>query len=163
MATLYELTGNYQKLLEFAAGSDPDTFDDALKALEDIEDEIENKADGYGKVLCSIAADIATIQAEITRLTNRKTALENSAKKIRDRLKDAMEATGMRRIKTATFSFWIQKNPPVVQIKDEKKIPEQFWKEQNPVLDNTELKKYLKENGNQEYAELVQATSLRIK
>ena len=161
--TLYELTGNYQKLLEFAAGSDPDTFDDALKALEDIEGEIENKADGYGKVLCSIAADIATIQAEITRLTNRKTAMENSVKKIRDRLQAAMEATGKRRIKTATFSFWIQKNPPVVQVTDEKKIPKEFWKQPAPVLDKTELKKYLNQNGNQEYAELEQATSLRIK
>ena len=160
MATLYELTGQYLKLLNMAAEADPEVFADTL---EGIEGEIEDKADGYGKVIQELSGDIAKVQAEIDRLTDRKKTMVNNLAKIKDSFQASMEATGKRRIKTDIFSFWIQKNPPVVLVKDEKKIPEQFWKKQNPTLDNTELKKYLKENGNQEYAELVQATSLRIK
>lgn len=160
MATLYELTRKYLELLNMAAEADPEVFADTL---EGIEGEIEDKADGYGKVIRELSGDIAKVQAEIDRLTDRKKTMVNNLAKIKDSLQASMEATGMRRIKTDMFSFWIQKNPPVVQVTDEKKIPKQFWKQPAPVLDNAELKKYLKENGNQEYAELVQATSLRIK
>ncbi len=160
MATLYELTGQYLKLLNMAAEADPEVFADTL---EGVEGEIEDKADGYGKVIQELSGDIAKVQAEIDRLTDRKKTMVNNLAKLKDSLQAAMEATGKRRIKTDMFSFWIQKNPPVVQIKDEKNIPSSFFEPQDPVLNKTELKKFLKENGNQEYAELVQATSLRIK
>ena len=160
MATLYDLTGKYLELLKFASGTDPEIFADTLEAIDG---EIEEKADGYGKVIRELSGDIAKVQAEIDRLTDRKKAMVNNLAKIKDSLQAAMEVTGKRRIKTDIFSFWIQKNPPVVQVTDEKKIPKEFWKQPAPVLDKTELKKYLNQNGNQEYAELVQATSLRIK
>ena len=160
MATLYELTGQYLELLNMAAEADPEVFADTL---ESIEGEIEDKADGYGKVIRELSGDIAKVQAEIDRLTDRKRTMVNNLAKLKDSLQAAMEATGKRRIKTDMFSFWIQKNPPIVQVTDEKKIPKEFWKQPAPVLDKTELKKYLNQNGNQEYAELVQVTSLRIK
>lgn len=158
--TLHKLTEQYLELLDMAAEADPEVFADTL---EGIEGEIEEKADGYGKVIRELSGDIAKVQAEIDRLTDRKKTMVNNLGRLKDSLQAAMEATGKCRIKTDMFSFWIQKNPPVVQVVDEKKIPEQFWKQPAPVLDKTELKKYLNQNGNQEYAELVQATSLRIK
>ena len=160
MATLYELTGQYLKLLNMAAEADPEVFADTI---EGVEGEIEDKADGYGKVIRELSGDIVKVQAEIDRLTDRKRTMVNNLAKLKDSLQASMEATGKRRIKTDMFSFWIQKNPPVVQVTDEKKIPKEFWKQPAPVLDKTELKKYLNQNGNQEYAELVQETSLRIK
>lgn len=160
MATLYELTGQYLELLDMAADADPQTFADTL---EGIEGEIEDKADGYAKVIQSLNGDVMAIQAEIIRLSGRKATLEANISRMKEHLQKAMELTGRRQIKTLEFSMWIQKNPPVVQVIDEKQVPKQFWKQPAPVLDKTELKKYLKENGRQEYAELVQNTSLRIK
>ena len=74
-----------------------------------------------------------------------------------------MTATKKTKFKTQLFSFGIQKNPPSVQIKNEAEIPSRFYMFPEPVLDKTALKNYLKQNGAQEYAELVQTESLRIR
>lgn len=158
--TLYELTEQYQQLVDMAADAEPEVLADTL---EGIEGEIEDKADNYAKVIRSIAGDIESVQAEIDRLSTRKMAMENTVKRIKDNLQAAMIATGKRKFKTSTFSFGIQKNPASVQVKDIVNIPSQFWKPQDPVLDKVALKNYLKENGAQDYAELVQTESLRIR
>ena len=58
--TLYELTDDYMKLLEFAEDpeADPQAIADTMDALEG---EIEVKAEGYAKVMKQIEADAAGI------------------------------------------------------------------------------------------------------
>ena len=71
--TLYELTEQYQQLVDMAADAEPEVLADTL---EGIEGEIEDKADNYAKVIRSIAGDIESVQAEIDRLSRRKRAME---------------------------------------------------------------------------------------
>ena len=159
---LYELTGQYLELLEMAETEDIDP--QILKdTLEGVEGEIENKADNYAKVLRTIGGEITSIQAEIDRLAARKSAMENNVKKIKASLQEAMNATGKRKFSTDIFSFYIQKNPASVSVKDANKIPKKFFKKPEPVLDKMALKEFLAENGPQKYAELVQTESLRIR
>ena len=70
--------------------------------------------------------------------------------------------TGKRKFKTDLFSFGIQKNPPTVVVDQKDKIPEEYWKAQEPKLDKTALKKWLKDNA-EEYAHLEQSEGLRIR
>lgn len=158
--TLYELTGRYLELLDMAEDVDADTLADTL---EGIEGEIEDKADNYAKVIRNIEGDIQKVKSEIERLTAKKQTMENNVRRIKESLQASMVATGKTKFKTQLFSFGIQKNPASVQLKEGVEVPVQFYKQPEPVLDKTALKNYLKENGAQDYAELVQTESLRIK
>ena len=160
MSSLYELTGQYLALMEIAEEADPDVLRDTL---EGINGEFEDKADNCAKVIRNLEGNVEAIKAEIERLEKKKKGWENSIQSIKKDLERSMIITGKRKFKTLLFSFGIQKNTPSVNVKDASKVPAQFWKKQDPKLDRTSLKEFLKENGNTEYAELVQGESLRIR
>jgi len=109
MATLYDLTSEYQELLEMIQSGeyDPETLADTLEGLDG---EVEIKADGYAKVIKEIEGNIAIIKAEIDRLSTKKSALDNSIKSMKQSLELAMKATGKVKFKTELFSFNIAKN-----------------------------------------------------
>ena len=158
--TLYELTGQYLELLDMAEDADPEVFADTL---EGIDGEIEDKADNYAKVIRTLEGDVQSVESEIDRLTAKKRFMESNIKKIKESLQASMIATGKTKFKTQLFSFGIQKNPTSVQIKQGAKVPARFYRQPEPVLDKMALKDFLKQNGAQEYAELVQTESLRIR
>lgn len=161
MATLYELTGQFLALLEMAEEEGDATI--IMDTLEAIDGEIEDKADGYAKVLKELDGKAAMIDEEIKRLQEKKKTLGNNAKYIKSNLERSMIATGKKKFKTLLFSFGIQKNPASVKVINTDAIPAQFWKQQDPVLDKKGLIEYLKEHGNTDYAELTQSESLRIR
>lgn len=158
--TLYELTGQYLELLDMAQDADSEAFADTLEAIDG---EIEEKADNYAKVIRTIEGDVQSVKTEIERLTVKKQTMENNVRRIKESLQTSMIATGKTKFKTQLFSFGIQKNPASVQLKEGAEVPAQFYRQPEPVLDKTALKNYLKENGAQDYAELVQTESLRIR
>ena len=96
MATLYELTAQFQNLLEMA--SDPevdwDIFEDTLEALEG---DIETKADGYAKVIEQLDSEKAAIDYEIKRLTAQKVVRQNSI----DRMKTVADWARQHKILNA--------------------------------------------------------------
>ena len=160
MSTLYELTGQYLALMEIAEEADPDILRDTLEALDG---EIEEKADNYAKVIKNLEGQADVLDKEIERLQGKKKGISNSIKSIKGNLERCMINTGKRKFKTTLFSFGIQKNPPTVSVVNEAAIPENFWKQQDPVLDKKALTAFLKENGPTEYAQLTQGESLRIR
>ncbi len=165
MSTLYELTDDYLNLLEMA--EDPDTDPEAFAdTLEGIEGAIEDKADGYAKVIRTLEGDAAACDAESKRLRNKKQAIENNIKRMKQALQYAMEATGKTKFKTPLFSFGIQKNPAAV-VMDEgyiENIPERFLIPQDPVIDKKAIKEALKAGEDLEgIAHLEQTESLRIR
>ena len=95
--------------------------------------------------------------------SERKKAIEANIDRMKASLENAMRATGKTKFKTQLFSFNIQKNPPSTQILDEEKIPGEFWVMQEPTINKTAIKDYLKANGDQEWAKLVSTEGLRIK
>lgn len=160
MSTLYELTGQYLALMDIAEEADPDALRDTL---EGISGEIEDKADNYAKVIKNLEGQVSALDVEIKRLQDKKKGKENSIKSIKSSLERSMIVTGKRKFKTLLFSFGIQKNPPSVSVTDEASVPEQFWKQQEPVLDKKGLIDFIKSNGPVDYAELTQGESLRIR
>ena len=102
------------------------------------------------------------IETEINRLKAKKDAISNNAKSAKKYLESVMIATGKKKFKTDLFGFSIQKNPPSLVIDQEENIPDEYWVAQKPKLDNTALKKWLKEN-KADFAHLEQTESLRIR
>lgn len=117
MSTLYELTEQWAAVLSLAEeGADAEAIENALA---DIGGEIEDKADGYAKVIKELEGQAEVAKAEKERLYARETAFKNSARNMKLRLEEAMVRCGKPKIKTDLFSFNIQKNAPSVRIEDE--------------------------------------------
>lgn len=163
MATLFDLTGKWLELYDMA--DDPDMDADMwFDTIEGLEGEIEDKADGYAKVITQLNADATAIKAEEDRLYRRRTTIENRIKNMKSRLQGMMEITGKKKIKTELFSFGIQKNPASVVIDDEKMIPGEFLIPQAPKIDKTAIKDALKAGVDMAgIAHLEQTQSLRIR
>lgn len=159
MATLYELTGQFQQLLQMIEDGEYE-YQTLAGTFESIEGEIEYKADGYAKVIKEIEGNVATIKNEIDRLSNKKSVLENSIKTLKQTLEKAMIDTEKTKFKTELFSFGIQKNPARLVIDGQ--VPEEYLIPQEPKVDNSKIKDLLKAQ-ELDFAHLEQSESLRIR
>lgn len=161
--TLYELTDQWQRLMEMAEDPDInwDFFEDTLEALTG---DIHDKADGYAKVIQNIKADISAIDAEIKRLQSRKQTASNAVERMVTALQTGMELTGETNFKTELFSFRIQNNPPTVVLDDLENIPEKYLVPQEPKINRTMIRDDIKAGVDLTgIAHLEQGQSLRIK
>lgn len=160
--TLYELTDDYRNLLEMA--QNPDIDGQAIKdTLEAIQGDIEEKADGYAKVIKELSADTEKISAEIKRLTDRKNTIQNNIAYMKQSLTSAMTVTGNTKFRTDLFSFNIQKNPPALVVDDEKAIPQEYIIPQEPKVDKKAIIDFLKNGNKVPYAHIEQSEGVRIR
>ena len=160
--TLYELTEEFRQLLDMA--EEGELEEQALKdTLEAVGAEIEDKADGYARVIKQLEAEAAGFKTEIDRLTSRKRTAEENASRLKKTLEEAMKATGKTKFKTKFFSFGIQKNRPSAVIVDEQSVPEKFRIQQPDKIDKKGIEEYLKNAGDQCWAFMQQTESLRIR
>lgn len=162
---LYELTEQYLVLQEMAYDPEVDeqVFQDTMEGLWG---EIEDKADGYAKIILGLKADIEALRAEEMRLAARRKGLETRSSQLKDNLEANMREMGKMKFKTALFSFNIQKNgglqPLVIDglIED---IPGRFLIPQPPVPNNEAIRSLLAEK-QVEWAHLEpRGESLRIR
>ena len=162
MAKLYELTENYSNLLELLDNSDVPQ-DVIQKSLDSVAEDIEVKAENIAKLIKSIESDVNGLKAEEKRLADRRKTLENRVESLKGYLFTNMRATKHEKIKGSIFTLAIAKNPPSVNIKDLKGIPQTYFLPQEPVLDKKTLLNDLKEGKTIEGAELKQSESIRIR
>ena len=160
MSSLYELTGEMLSLMDMV--SDPDVDEQTLAdTMESLHYEIEEKADGYAKIIQSLKAQVEGLKGEIERLQNRKRTIENNIDRLKLNLEGSMRAIGKLKFKTDLFSFGIQKNPMTVEITGD--VPKKFLIEQEPKVDKKALIDFVKANGDTSYAKKVQTEGLRIR
>lgn len=160
--TLYEITGQFVELLTWA--EDPDVDEQAFQdTLESLTAEIEEKADGYAKIIRQLQGEVEAIKAEVDRLTNRKTAIENHITFMKKNLEQSMIATGKEKFKTELFSFNIQNNPSSVVLDvDEDMVPDQYSVISKKV-DKKGILQAIKNGEEIKFAHLEQSRSLRIR
>lgn len=162
--TLFELVGDFLRLYEMA--DDPDTDPQAFAdTLEGIEGAIEDIADGCACVIVKLDGEKAAIEAQEKRLYNRRKAIENNIKRIKENLQNAMEATGKTKFKTTMFNFGIQNNPiSVVLDTDIYSLPDKFIKYAEPEVNKTAIRDAIKNGEDMSgIAHLVQTRGLRIR
>ena len=100
MATLYELSNDYLKVLSLAEELDDGTLKDTL---DSISDSIDLKVENTAKVVKELESNISIVEKEIKRLQSRKTTLSNNVKNLKGYLQDEMEKVGKTKIKTIQF------------------------------------------------------------
>lgn len=144
--TLYELSDEYKRLLELASEIDEDQQQTFLDTLESLDGDLDDKADSYAKVIRNLEADLEDVKAEIDRLSKIKSVVNNNITSMKKRLQTAMIEAGRPKIKTALFSFNIQKNPAKVAMDetDIGKIPLEYLTVQMPTINKTAIRDALK-------------------
>lgn len=142
MATLYELTGKYQQLLQIADDVDPRVFKDTL---ESIKDSIDVKAINYAKVDRQLGADITEFKNEINRMTQRLNSMINNRKRLRENLLYNMQSVGKTKIKDKLFTINVQKNKKSLDY-DTNRIPKELLiKKETYTPDKDKIKQMLDE------------------
>lgn len=159
MSSLYSLTGDYLQLQEMIE----DGHEGLEDTLESIEDAIEDKLEKTTMIIRNLETEIAGYKAEEERLAKRRKTAENTVKRLKQGMEDAMLASGRKKVKTKLFSFNIQKNAPSVAVLDDALIPKQFYVPVDPRLDKKGIMERLKAGENVPGVELKQSESLRIK
>lgn len=143
MATLYELSQEYQDLLDaLENATDDETIIEDTIASTGINERIEDKFEGYGQVISQVKADTTAVDVEIKRLTEKKRTYQNNLKRLKTALLNSMASTNTTKVKTPLFSFSIR-NTRSVEITNAGDLPENVLKPQEPKPDKTAIKKMI--------------------
>lgn len=169
--SLYELTGSFLRLFNMLYDEDVND-EEIVEACECLELAIEDKADGYAKIIKSMSNNVAGIDEEIKRLKVRRDVLQKRQQVLRDNLEGAMRAMGKTKFKTDLFSYGIRKNPPSVRINNEEAFIEQCQRDGHdhlltyrmPSVNKAAVKEAIMKDGEiLDGAEIIQTERLDIK
>lgn len=107
--TLYSLDIEFMELLELAEDEDLDfqVLEDTLEAMAG---EWENKLDAYGIVRNELSMDVAKIDMEVKRLTEKKKRINGNITRINEAIMDSMRLHNTRKVEGEHFTWQIQKN-----------------------------------------------------
>lgn len=153
MSTLYEITGDYLRLLEMLEEEeniDPQAFADTL---DGIDGEFEIKADNYARIIKELRAESEKYAEEIGRMQKRMETLANNENRLKQHLYESMKATGKTKFKTDLFSFGIQKNGGLqpIEILPDVEIPDKYLHKEP---DNMKIREALKNGAELPFAML---------
>lgn len=163
MFKLYELTEMYRNIQELINDDEVET-EILESALNQIEGDINSKAENIAKLVRTIDGDINTLKEEEKRLATRRRALENKQKSIKNYLEIQLKTMEIDKVKTPLFTIALQKNPPSVNIVDENLIPDDFIKTETITsISKKDILDALKEGEEIPGTELKQTRSLRIR
>lgn len=164
MSTLYELTTQYQALLDLGDSDDPEDQEAFLTTLEGLDYELDLKADDYAAVIMMLTGKADMISKEIERLQHIQQAIKHNTDRMKQTLQWAMEQTGRTEIKTDLHSFKIQKNGGKLPLLvNEPEVPDSY-KKVILEIDREKIRQALEDGEEFDWAKLGERGShLRIK
>lgn len=127
MSNIYELTSNYEHLLNMLYDEDVDE-QAILDTLESIEGDIEDKADGYAKIIKELEMQSNARKIEAKRLMESARVLDNRIKMLKSNLFNCMKFTGKTKFTTNLFSFNIAKNGGKQPLTIDGDVPKEYTK-----------------------------------
>lgn len=126
MASLYELTGEFQTLYELATTEDDQQA--FLDTLEGLKGELEVKADGYVRVINQLMMEANECDKVVDVFEAKKNARLNNIKRMKDALMCAMDAAGIESLKAGDYTLKIAKNGGLQPLKIDGDVPDNFTK-----------------------------------
>lgn len=170
MGTLYDISERYMNLLELAESEDENVQVMLEEALEQLDDELEKKAEGYAQVIAQLEHEERGYKELEEKYKEKKVRVQKNAQRIKENLQEQMERLGKEKIKTKEFDISLRNYKGSVEIKDQESIPEEFWtqpKVTEAKPDKNAMYKYLKrmqDNGEKvEWATIKENKGLDIK
>lgn len=165
MSTIFELTEKQLMLAELL--SDPDIDEQTLKdTMEAVGGEVEEKFNGYKRVIDEKTAGIDARKALIKALTEKNRTEENNINRMKKNIEGYLIETDTKKVKTPFVTMAMQKNPPKVVIDKPEDVPEDLKVYAEPTVDKKALKELLLNPDTAQfidYAHLEVTESLRIR
>lgn len=163
---LYEITGALIRLQELL--EDPEVDQQLVEdCINDTEEELEVKADGYCRIIKNLEGHIAAIDNELDRLTKIKKSCKSGIDRLKGNLYESMTALNKREIPNDLFTIKIQKNggkaPVVLDIESKDDLPDELVRiKKEP--DMEAIRDLIEKEGSCKFAHLGErGESLRIK
>lgn len=129
---LYELSDAMRQVQEAAeSGADDDSV---AQALEQLQGEFKEKAQGVAYVIRNLGATYNAIDDEIKRLQARKSSLFSRIDRLKQYLIENMRSEGMTSIDDGILRATVSKPRPVAVIEDDFMIPDSYMKIKTDVL-----------------------------
>lgn len=131
MAALYELTGQYRRLMDATVDWDTGEVDeervpDFESILAQLDGELDDKLDGCAKALKMMDSDINALKVEEARLAKRRKSIEANKKHLKGYIRGCLEFAGLTKRKTRLFTIYMSKPQKRLDIPDESKVPPAF-------------------------------------
>ena len=126
--SMYELSNDYNGLMEYADSIDPEDEQVFLDTLESVLGAIDLKMDDYAVVMSHMKEREDLIDNEMKRLKARKDAIKNNRTRMNERLYEVMITTGRRKVTTDLHTFSIRKNGGKLPLVITGDVPDNFQK-----------------------------------
>lgn len=122
---LYEIADEYRS---FLANADSEEFnEDILKSkLAEITGKFNDKAENIGIMALELQADSKALDDEITRLSNRKRAIDNKVSWLKGYLLQEMLNSAIDKVPGKIVTLSLRNAPPSVNILDKNAVPENY-------------------------------------
>lgn len=159
--SLFTLTENYIKFFTEFENSDEIT-EEMQEMADNLNVEIEEKCENYANMIKGLEADIDTYKHQEKVFNEKRKAIENKVKWLKQNLQASMEQTGRKKVKTKLFTVSLQKNAPSLEITNENNIDDNYYIIERK-LNKRELLNDIKEGLIVDGVELKQTESLRIR
>lgn len=133
--TLYELTGEYQDLLEQLEFAETD--DDVaaiMTTMEQVDDDLKAKAEAYAKIMQNLRAEVQALRDEEARLAKRRRRREGIINSLGERMRDALTTLGVRKLETGIGTWSLRKSPPSCKVLNPALVPEQYHVKQEDTI-----------------------------
>jgi hypothetical protein len=128
----------------------------------------EHKANSYTKLILKLESDVESAAAEIKRIQDLKKTKENTVKRLKTTLRDALQIfgrpdskTGVMKYETPLFKLSIRTSN-AVEVNDEQELPDEFWAIKKEVS-KTLISNAIKEGREVPGATMVENKNLQIK
>jgi len=163
--TLYQLAAEHRASLEKLADLDlpPEAVADTLESLGG---ELQVKAQNVVAFMRNLESTSVAIKEAEGQMAARRKAIENRVASLKRYVLDAMQANDIQRIDCALFAITIAKNPPAVDVYDERQIPADYFTDPPPPapqLDKKLIAQVLKDGHEVPGARLAQGVRLNIR
>lgn len=159
-STLYNITEDVELFMQLME-EEPDN-EVIRDTLEGLNGELEIKAESYCKVIKEFEGKAAMLDAELTRLTTRKSTYVKNVDRLKRALLNAMQTTNNAKIKGELFTLSLRNNAPSLDEVPEK-LPRKYMIKQNPTVDRKLLLSDMKLGVKIKGVTLKQTQSLMIK
>ena len=165
MATLYELTSDYQKLLiEYEYSETEAERLDVMERIDALQEDIGDKAEAYARIMKNLQADADMYSTEADRLAKKAKAAKAAVDGLKQRLLTAMETFGATEIKTSIGKWRTQMNPWSCEVTDADSVPAEYHVPQPDKIDRQSIIKHFKETGEiLPGCEMIQTTGIRFR
>ena len=147
MASLYDIGARYAALLEKMENAEGDEALDVLDELAMMDDELEVKAENYIRIIKAKEAEAEGFKKEADRLTAKRQAAENVAKRLKQAMLDAMKLAGKTELPTSIGKWKVQSNPLSCEVLDINKVPQEWHIKCDDKIDKAGLIKHYKMTG----------------